>query len=89
MTPNLLHILTCLQHEVRDGTDFKPPVALPPHNMGRIHCNYAHQLGVQLRCFKKKRREALISRACSFSFEGSRIAVSLQGCAWPLVRGWK
>ena len=58
MAPNLLHIVTGLNHEVQDGTDFEPRVALPSHNMGTIHCNYAHQLGVQLRCLKKKRREA-------------------------------
>ena len=48
MAPNLLHIVTGLQHEVQDGTGFEPPVALPLHNMGTIHCNNAHQLGVQL-----------------------------------------
>ena len=54
MAPNLLHLVTGLQHEVQDGTDSEPPVALPPHNVGTIHCNCVHQLGVQLRCFKKK-----------------------------------
>ena len=55
MTPNLLRIVTCLQHEVQDGSDFEPPTALSPHNIGTIHCNYAHQFGVQLKCFKKKK----------------------------------
>ena len=54
MAPNLLHIVTSLQQEVQDGTDPELPAALPPHNMGTIRCNYAHQLGVQLRCSKKK-----------------------------------
>ena len=36
MAPNLLHIVTGLQHEVQDGTGFEPPVALPLHNMGTI-----------------------------------------------------
>ena len=36
MAPNLLHIVTRLQHEVQDGSGFEPPVALPPHNMGTM-----------------------------------------------------
>ena len=54
MALNILHIVTRLQHEVQDGTDSEPPVALPHDNVATIRCNYAHQLGVQLRCFKKK-----------------------------------
>ena len=54
MAPNLLHILTGLQHEVPDGTDLEPHVALSPHNMGTIQCNYANQLSVQSKCFRKK-----------------------------------
>ena len=54
MAPNLLHIVTSMLHEVQDGTDSEPLVALPAHNMDTIHCNYAHQLGVQVRCFEKK-----------------------------------
>ena len=86
MAPNLLHIVTRLQHEVQDGTGFEPPVALPPHNMGTTHCNNAHQLGMQLRCFKKKRREVLMSRVICFSFEGARITLSATGMCFASCR---
>ena len=93
MAPNLLHIVTGLQHEVRDGTGSEPPIALPPHKMGTIHCNNAHQLGVQLGCFKKKAGgvnvESKSLRVCSFSFEGARITLSATGMCFASCRSIK
>ena len=54
MAQSLFHIVTGLQHEVQDGTGSEPLIALPPLNRGTIHCINAHQVGVQLRRFKKK-----------------------------------
>ena len=53
MTPNLLHVVTCMQHEVKDGTCFEPPIPFPPHHMGTIGWHNMHQPCMQVRGFKE------------------------------------
>ena len=74
MAPNLLHIVTGLQYEVQAalvlshllGSHFTTWVQY----IATMRTNSTCNSGVS-----KKRREALMSRVCSFSFEGARITL--------------